>query len=170
MARIKSPQDLGAAIILGLLGIGGLYFGREYDVGTASAMGPGYMPVMLSGGLILFGIIVGIRSLSTAGSPAVADALASDPADPLVHPDVCPAHPHGRPADYEFRGQRGGVACVLRIALERNDRARDPARDLLCRRLHLRPWPVDRRDRGRLKWTFFTILPPVLARRCHFRI
>jgi hypothetical protein len=46
-----------------LMGAGGLWFGREYVVGTASHMGPGYMPRALSYGLIIFGIVVGLRSL-----------------------------------------------------------------------------------------------------------
>ena len=42
--RIKSPQDVGAAIILIGLGLVGLWFGRDYDIGSVSRMGPGYMP------------------------------------------------------------------------------------------------------------------------------
>ena len=68
--RIKSPQDLGASIMLLLFGVAGLWFGREYSAGTSSHMGPGYMPRALSWGLIVFGIIVGLRSVRLRG-PAI---------------------------------------------------------------------------------------------------
>ena len=32
--RIKSPQDVGAAIILIALGLAGIWFGRDYDIGS----------------------------------------------------------------------------------------------------------------------------------------
>ncbi len=53
-----------------LFGLGGVWFGREYAVGTASQMGPGYMPAVLSWGLIVFGAVVGLRSVTLRG-PAI---------------------------------------------------------------------------------------------------
>jgi uncharacterized membrane protein YqjE len=53
-----------------LFGVAGLWFGREYSAGTSSHMGPGYMPRALSWGLIVFGIIVGLRSVRLRG-PAI---------------------------------------------------------------------------------------------------
>ena len=70
MSRIKSPQDLGASVMLLLFGVAGLWFGREYSAGISSHMGPGYMPRALSWGLIVFGIIVGLRSVRLRG-PAI---------------------------------------------------------------------------------------------------
>ncbi len=70
MFRIKSYQDFGAAVMLILFGLGGVWFGREYAVGTASKMGPGYMPAVLSWGLIVFGAVVGLRSVTLRG-PAI---------------------------------------------------------------------------------------------------
>ena len=67
MLRIKSPQDVGAAATFILIGIAGLWFGREYELGTTSQMGPGYMPMLLSVGLILFGVIVGLRAVTVQG-------------------------------------------------------------------------------------------------------
>jgi hypothetical protein len=63
MFHVRNPQDLGAGVLLLLVGIGGLWFGREYAVGTAGHMGPGYMPRALSSGLIIFGIVVGLRAV-----------------------------------------------------------------------------------------------------------
>jgi hypothetical protein len=67
MLRIKSPRDVGAAATFILIGVAGLWFGRQYDLGTASQMGPGYMPMLLSIGLILFGMVVGLRALAMQG-------------------------------------------------------------------------------------------------------
>src|SRR5262245_43529883 len=67
MLRIRSPRDLGAAATFALLGFAGLWFGRDYDLGTASNMGPGYMPMLLSVGLIMFGIFIGLRALALEG-------------------------------------------------------------------------------------------------------
>ncbi len=67
MFRVKSQQDFGAAVMLIFFGAAGLWFGREYSVGTASQMGPGYMPLALSWGLIIFGVIVGLRAVAMSG-------------------------------------------------------------------------------------------------------
>ena len=67
MSPIKHPQDFGSAVLFILFGVAGLWFGREYEVGAASDMGPGYLPRVLCWGLIIFGIIVGVRALKTPG-------------------------------------------------------------------------------------------------------
>ena len=67
MPAIRNPQDFGAAALFIVIGAAGLWFGREYEVGVASDMGPGYLPMVLSWGLIIFGIIVGIRAIRVPG-------------------------------------------------------------------------------------------------------
>jgi Tripartite tricarboxylate transporter TctB family len=67
--RIKSQQDAGAAILLIVIGIGGLWFGREYERGSVSQMGPGYMPMLLSVGLVIFGAIIALRAVTVDGPP-----------------------------------------------------------------------------------------------------
>src|SRR5215470_15737222 len=69
MFRIKSPQDFGAAIVLIVIGLAGLWFGRDYEMGTVSQMGPGYMPMLLSVGLVIFGGVIGLRAVSVDGPP-----------------------------------------------------------------------------------------------------
>lgn len=64
MIHVKSAHDLGAAILLLFFGLAGLWFGREYAMGTASRMGPGYTPMLLSIGLLIFGLVVGLRSVT----------------------------------------------------------------------------------------------------------
>ena len=69
MIRIRSPQDFGAAILLVILGLGGLYFGRELHTGSFAQMGPGYLPMVLSYGLLIFAAIIGLRGLTADGPP-----------------------------------------------------------------------------------------------------
>jgi putative tricarboxylic transport membrane protein len=61
---------LGASVLLLVIGLAGLWFGREYEVGIASRMGPGYIPMVLSWGLIFFGVVVGLRAVKFRG-PAI---------------------------------------------------------------------------------------------------
>jgi hypothetical protein len=69
MFRIKSPQDFGSAIVFLLMGLVGLYFGRDLNYGSAAHMGPGYFPSILSWLIIGIGIVVGLMSLSSEGPP-----------------------------------------------------------------------------------------------------
>ena len=69
MLRVKSPQDLGAGLVLLAIGIAGLYFGRELAFGTSARMGPGYFPILLSGLIIVVGLVVGFKGLTVEGPP-----------------------------------------------------------------------------------------------------
>lgn len=54
MVRVKSPQNLGAAVIFTGLALIGLVFGRDLPFGSAAKMGPGFFPTILS--LLILGI------------------------------------------------------------------------------------------------------------------
>src|SRR5262249_2085159 len=69
MLRVKSPQDFGAAILFLIIGIAGIYFGRDLAFGGASRMGPGFFPTILSCIIAGIGAIVGLRSLTIEGPP-----------------------------------------------------------------------------------------------------
>ena len=47
MVRVKEPGPGGGRVFV-LIGVAGLYFGRELAFGTAARMGPGYFPTLLS--------------------------------------------------------------------------------------------------------------------------
>src|SRR5262249_43132162 len=64
-----SPQDFGSAIVFLLIGLAGLYFGKDLTYGTASRMGPGYFPFLLSWLIIAIGVVVGFMSLTIEGPP-----------------------------------------------------------------------------------------------------
>jgi hypothetical protein len=67
MLRIRSPQDLGAAVVLVAIGLAGAYFGRELAFGSSGRMGPGYFPIILSWAIVGVGITVGFKSLTIDG-------------------------------------------------------------------------------------------------------
>src|SRR5262245_59643144 len=69
MLRIRSSQDFGAGVMFDLFAAGALWFGRELAVDTASEMGPGYFPVLLGYGLLIFGAIFVLRGLAYDGPP-----------------------------------------------------------------------------------------------------
>ena len=67
MFRIRSPQDVGAAVVFMAIGLAGLYFGRDLAPGTAARMGPGYFPVILSWTIFGIGVVVGVKGLTIDG-------------------------------------------------------------------------------------------------------
>ncbi len=67
MIRLKAPQDLGAGLLFALIGICGIWFGREHPFGSAVQIGPGYVPIMMSGGLVIIGVVLAAKSIVFAG-------------------------------------------------------------------------------------------------------
>ena len=64
---IKSPKDFGAAVIYLIVGIATVVIARDYPMGTATKMGPGYFPTVLGGLLTLVGALALFRSIRTVG-------------------------------------------------------------------------------------------------------
>jgi len=75
MLRIKSPQDLGAALVFVLIGGAGLVFGADLRFGTASRMGPGFFPYYLSWCIVGIGAILAVRAVVLTGPPVEAVRL-----------------------------------------------------------------------------------------------
>lgn len=69
MIKVRSPQDFWAGLLFIVFGAAGLWLNRNYAIGTASRMGPGYLPMALSAGLILIGTIVAARGFVLQGPP-----------------------------------------------------------------------------------------------------
>jgi hypothetical protein len=69
LSRVQSPKDFWTGLIYLAVGAGVIVIGRNYSVGTASRMGPGYFPLALSGLLILFGLVAVVRSFLVQGEP-----------------------------------------------------------------------------------------------------
>ena len=66
---IKGPKDFWTGVIYMLFGAAAFWIARDYGMGTASRMGPGYFPTVLSALLFLFGVVAVIRSFIRPGSP-----------------------------------------------------------------------------------------------------
>jgi hypothetical protein len=62
VSAIKNEKDLGAGLLYLAFGAVGFYIARDYGMGQASRMGPGYFPTVLSALLMLFGAAAIVRS------------------------------------------------------------------------------------------------------------
>ncbi len=70
MVRVKSPQNLGAAVIFTGLALVGLVYGRDLPFGSAAKMGPGFFPTILS--LLVLGIgLLNVAMALTIDGPAI---------------------------------------------------------------------------------------------------
>ncbi len=67
--KIQAPQDFWAGSIFAAIGLVALSQVRHYPVGTLTAMGPGYFPLMLSALLAALGLACMVRGLLHAGPP-----------------------------------------------------------------------------------------------------
>jgi putative tricarboxylic transport membrane protein len=65
--RQRINQDVAAGLMFLALGALGLYVARDYTVGTALRMGPGYMPRLLCWALIVFGTAIAVRGIVAGG-------------------------------------------------------------------------------------------------------
>jgi putative tricarboxylic transport membrane protein len=67
MTRVKNPQDFWAGLLFLVVGVAAAWFGRIYTFGTATKMGPGYLPTVLSWGLAGLGAFLIARALFDRG-------------------------------------------------------------------------------------------------------
>ena len=65
----RNPKDFWTGIIYVLFGAGAFFIARDYTMGKALKMGPGYFPTILSVLLVLIGIVSLIRSFAREGTP-----------------------------------------------------------------------------------------------------
>lgn len=65
--KIKSVQDFWCGVLFTVLGVLAMYLARDYEMGTALRMGPGYFPTWLGGILIGFGLVIGALSFRIVG-------------------------------------------------------------------------------------------------------
>lgn len=52
-----------------IIGLAAVLIGRDYAMGSAGRMGPGYFPTVLGGLLALLGLVALVRSFFTEGEP-----------------------------------------------------------------------------------------------------
>ena len=75
MIKVKSPQDFWAGLLFLVIGCLALWLGRGYAFGTATKMGPGYLPTVLSWALVLVGAFLSLRALALEGPPIEASLI-----------------------------------------------------------------------------------------------
>jgi putative tricarboxylic transport membrane protein len=66
---IRSTKDFWTGLIYIFFGLTAVLIARDYGMGTALRMGPGYFPTVLGALLTLIGIISLVRSFIAPGSP-----------------------------------------------------------------------------------------------------
>ncbi|MGE0626272.1 MAG: tripartite tricarboxylate transporter TctB family protein [Hyphomicrobiaceae bacterium] len=59
----KLNQDVLSGLLFIVVGIAGLWFGKDLAVGTAFRMGPGYFPMVLCSLLVLIGLLIALKGL-----------------------------------------------------------------------------------------------------------
>jgi hypothetical protein len=69
MVRVRNPQDFWAGILFIAFGVLALWFGRDYAMGNLAKIGPGFLPVLLSIGLLGVGGVLALRALAIEGPP-----------------------------------------------------------------------------------------------------
>jgi hypothetical protein len=72
---IRNPKDFWAGLIYVVLGLAAVYIAQDYEMGTATRMGPGYFPTLLGGFLALIGVVSLVRSFYVPGEPVGTLAL-----------------------------------------------------------------------------------------------
>jgi putative tricarboxylic transport membrane protein len=65
--RFRINQDFVSGLMFVGWGILGLWVARDYPVGSALRMGPGYLPRLLCWGLVVLGAVIAIRGAIVAG-------------------------------------------------------------------------------------------------------
>lgn len=67
MLRVKNPQDFWAGLLFLVVGLLAVYLGRNYNFGTATKMGPGYLPTVLSWIMAGIGAFLALRAFFEPG-------------------------------------------------------------------------------------------------------
>ncbi len=67
--KIRNRKDFYSGVIFIFFGVAAIWEARNYAMGIASRMGPGYLPCVLGGLLMLLGIIISVRSLWLSREP-----------------------------------------------------------------------------------------------------
>lgn len=82
--KLKTPQDFWCGLFFVALGALAIYLSRDYEMGSALQMGPGYFPTWLGFILIGFGVVIGALSFRIEREAQEALALDTWPWRPLL--------------------------------------------------------------------------------------
>ena len=65
--KIKSQGDFWCGLIFIAIGVAFMVYAREYRIGSASRMGPGYFPTLLGGLLVVLGLSLSLPAFVVDG-------------------------------------------------------------------------------------------------------
>lgn len=65
--RIRNHRDFWAGVLFFITGVLFMILSRQYQLGTAAKMGPGYFPTILGGLMAVLGLMILVPSLSKRG-------------------------------------------------------------------------------------------------------
>jgi Tripartite tricarboxylate transporter TctB family len=68
MTFVRSPKDFWAGVLFIVFGLLAIMVARDYPLGTAARMGPGYFPRGLGILMIALGLILALRALRISGT------------------------------------------------------------------------------------------------------
>jgi hypothetical protein len=69
MGKVANNADFWAGVMFIIFGAAAVYMSREYPMGSAMRMGPGYFPTYLGVLMILFGLGIGAKGVLKGGNP-----------------------------------------------------------------------------------------------------
>jgi hypothetical protein len=72
---VRNKRDFWAGIMFGAIGLLFMVLSRQYTLGTAAKMGPGYFPFMLGGLLLVLGLLVSVASLRKSAQATELSAI-----------------------------------------------------------------------------------------------
>jgi hypothetical protein len=77
--RVPSAKKISAGVVFAVIGLGAFFWSQDYEIGTATRMGPGYFPALL--GIVLAGI--GTALIIQGFMAKVADPIEPRSLEPL---------------------------------------------------------------------------------------
>ena len=140
MRFIPQSKDFWAGILFLGFGVLALYIARNYTMGSAVRMGPGYFPTALGWILSFLGVVIGVRGLIASDDPIDRGALRPFLVIVAILAFALRARPAGA-GGVDHPPHRHQRARRARVPLARDDRADRRAARRLDRRLRLGPRP-----------------------------
>jgi hypothetical protein len=67
--RIRSPSDFWCGLLFAAIGVTLAVLARNYRIGSAARMGPGYFPMLLGALLTFLGLTLSVPALFRGGEP-----------------------------------------------------------------------------------------------------
>ena len=65
--KIRNQEDFWAGMMFIAFGVLAIVISRDYPMGAAMRMGPGYFPTLIGGGLVLLGLIIAVLATRSDG-------------------------------------------------------------------------------------------------------